>query len=59
MTMDAVEMLAAGGYPAEVNCVLCGFPTEGLDWWHLGDVVGPCCGMRRGCEQTGHRKLAS
>lgn len=29
--------------PLSLNCVLCGRPYIGLDWWSLGKVIGPCC----------------
>jgi len=50
----AVELLRAGGYPEQVNCVLCHQPITGpLDWWHLNDVSGPCCGRAPECRQKG------
>lgn len=30
------------------HCVLCDKPPIGLDWWCLGRVSGPCCGLRHG-----------
>jgi hypothetical protein len=52
---EIVPILQEAGYPEIVNCVLCNKPTEGLDWWHLNKVVGPCCGMSRGCRQKGSK----
>jgi len=54
LPMDAVDLLLAEGYPANQVCVLCDAEITGsLDWWSLGSVSGPCCGMRSGCRQTG------
>lgn len=49
---EVVRVLAAGGYPLTVDCVLCGTTlSSGLDWWNLAGVVGPCCGSTNGCRQ--------
>lgn len=47
----AVDRLQEAGYPEQSICVLCHKPTEGLDWWHLNGVSGPCCCYTRGCRQ--------
>lgn len=44
---EIVEMLAAGGYPQSVPCVLCGKQIERAgDWWSLDKIEGPSCSMR-------------
>ncbi len=49
---EIVQLLTDGGYPEHVQCVLCGCVIDGgLDWWHLGEVSGPCCTSRNGCKQ--------
>lgn len=49
---SSVAVLLAAGYPEVAQCVLCDRPLNGsLDWWHLGDVSGPCCSHRDGCRQ--------
>lgn len=49
-----VDLLLAGNYPEEANCVLCGNEIAGsLDWWSLEDVSGPCCHWGSGCRQKG------
>lgn len=48
-----IEMLYAAEYPEVVDCVLCGNEiVDGLDWWSLYGVTGPCCGMSSGCKQV-------
>lgn len=38
-----VELLRSAGYPVQVKCVVCGDTIEnGLDWWYLDKVSGPC-----------------
>lgn len=50
----ALAALRSAGYPEKVDCVLCDHPIKGgLDWWRVGKVSGPCCGMSDGCRQTG------
>lgn len=51
LPIEAVNDLATGGYPDISICVLCDNPTEGLDWWNLDGVSGPCCSFTRGCRQ--------
>jgi hypothetical protein len=52
LPIEAVETLAAGGYPVDVPCVLCGeIIRGGLDWWSLDKVSGPCCAWTSGCRQ--------
>lgn len=47
-----IEALTSGGYPQQVQCVLCGRTVTGsLDWWSLDGVSGPCCGWTTGCRQ--------
>ncbi len=47
-----VALLEEAGYPVRVNCVLCGNVIEnGLDWWYLKKVQGPCCADWSGCKQ--------
>jgi hypothetical protein len=47
-----LELLAAGGYPESVNCVLCDQQITGsYDWWDLKGVSGPCCNHYSGCRQ--------
>lgn len=54
LPLEAVELLAKGGYPEQADCVLCGnIITGGLDWWHLYGVSGPCCSWTNGCRQKG------
>lgn len=49
-----IDALRIAGYPQNATCVLCGVEIAGgLDWWSLGGVSGPCCGMRSGCRQKG------
>ena len=51
---DVVPLLESLDYerPECCRCVLCGrFPTNGLDWWCLGRVIGPCCSLG-GCRYT-------
>lgn len=49
---DAVQTLLDGGYPEHADCVLCHQRIDGgIDWWHLGNVSGPCCGWTTGCRQ--------
>jgi hypothetical protein len=49
---ELVATLLAGGYPEHVKCVLCEREIDSrLDWWHLDDVSGPCCGWTTGCRQ--------
>ena len=42
-----LQILRDGGYPANQFCVLCGKiidpKKDGLDWWHLNKISGPCC----------------
>lgn len=38
-------------YPEHAACVLCGRRLNGLDWWNLNGVSGPCCGWSSGCRQ--------
>lgn len=48
----ALDILSGAGYPDPSHCVLCDRPlTEGLDWWRLDGVSGPCCGWTSGCRQ--------
>lgn len=49
-----VQVLTAGGWPEVVHCVLCGQPVvNGIDWWDLEGVSGPCCHYTSGCRQRG------
>lgn len=51
--VEIVQLLTDGGYPEHVKCVLCEREIQGgLDWWHLGDVSGPCCSCHSGCRQV-------
>lgn len=51
---SVVDELEAAGYPVEAICVLCKQPiVDGLDWWSLKGVSGPCCSWRSGCRQEG------
>lgn len=42
-----LEILRDGGYPSDQICVLCQKKIDprkdGLDWWHLDKISGPCC----------------
>lgn len=51
---ETLAVLRAHGYPEVTPCVLCGQPPQGLDWWNLDGVSGPCCSHTKGCRQ-GHR----
>ncbi len=50
---SAITRLIEAGYPLESACVLCGESGHVGDWWSLGKVSGPCCGMTLGCKQKG------
>ena len=55
----AIGELLANGYPERNTCVLCGrVGMDGVDWWSLDGVEGPCCSMRTGCKQKGKRCLS-
>jgi hypothetical protein len=43
---EIIQVLTDGGYPAGQVCVRCGGaigPDQGLDWWNLEGISGPCC----------------
>ncbi len=51
-TPDTLFVLQNSDYanPAKTSCVLCGsdnWDKNGLDWWSLDGVVGPCCSHNR------------
>lgn len=51
---ECLQALRDGGYPEDVNCVLCDQKIEGgMDWWSLDGLSGPCCSPRSGCQQKG------
>jgi hypothetical protein len=60
---ERTEAFAAGldthGYDDKhsLNCVLCGQPYVGLDWWSLGEVTGPCCSFGKCQERVRHESL--
>lgn len=51
LPIEAVGVLAEGGYPEKTPCVLCGGEIQSMDWWNLDGVSGPCCGWTTGCRQ--------
>lgn len=49
---EVIKLLEEGGYPQDAICVLCHNPIEqGLDWWSLDKISGPCCSWTTGCRQ--------
>lgn len=54
-----IEILTKGGYPVDQTCILCGKAinpqSDGLDWWDLKDVSGPCCRRINKCQEEGLR----
>ena len=44
---ELLTLLEKAGYPVAVNCVACGNPPTGLDWYNLDGVSGPCCRFSR------------
>lgn len=50
---QAVNALAAAGYPDTPVCVLCNrwLSGHGFDWWDLDGKEGPCCRWDEGCRQ--------
>jgi hypothetical protein len=45
---DTVAILKQLGYDdANTLCVLCGQEPDGLDWYCLNGLVGPCCAMQK------------
>jgi hypothetical protein len=51
---EVCSKLADTGWPIQVPCVLCGRQIESAgDWWSLGGVEGPTCGITR-CDHVGH-----
>lgn len=48
---EMVERLKHAQYPETTHCVLCGRVLDGLDWWCLDGISGPCCPGTSGCEQ--------
>jgi hypothetical protein len=46
-----IERLVHAEYPEHAQCVLCGAVLNGLDWWNLHGVSGPCCSWTTGCRQ--------
>lgn len=57
---EIVRLLTEGGYPLQSQCVLCGCDLlQGLDWWHLDKLSGPCCNSHNGCRQIPAKKAGA
>lgn len=40
---NVYQLLTDNGYADKTNCILCGNKPDGIDWWSLDKLTGPCC----------------
>lgn len=59
---EIIQILKTAGWPEDQVCVLCDREidarTQGLDWWDLDGVSGPCCRSSWKCSNMSNSKLA-